>query len=123
MQSRNQGLHQGAERRRHPRATLDLPITISLPDGSHEARLRDISKAGVCFFLDRRIPEMTVLRMDMELPAADEDADAQRVTGSGVVVRCLPLSPHVDHYEVAVFLNDISETSRRNLEDFVAARV
>ena len=29
--------HGGSERRRHPRVTVDLPITISLADGEHEA--------------------------------------------------------------------------------------
>ena len=107
----------GVERRRHPRVALDWPVTISLADGDYEARLRDVSKVGVCFFLDRRIPEMTILRMDLELPGGT----GTKVRGSGVVVRCLALSPAVDHYEVAVFLNDIGEESRERLEAYVAA--
>ena len=110
----------GAERRRHPRVALDLPVTISLPDGVHEARLRDLSRAGVCFFLDRRIPEMTVLKMDFDLPARN-GTDAMSVHGAGVVVRCQPLSPHIDHYEVAVFLNDVTESERESLEAYVSA--
>jgi hypothetical protein len=115
----------GAERRRHPRVALDWPVKISLPDGTHEARLRDISRAGVCFFLDRRIPEMTVLRMDLDLPPREPGQDvspsgAAHVAGSGVVVRCQPLSPHVDHYEIAVFLNDLGESDRESLEAYVS---
>lgn len=113
----------GAERRRHPRVALDLPVTITLPDGDHEARLRDLSRAGVCFFLDRRIPEMTVLKMDLDLPGSDASTDAVNVRGAGVVVRCQPLSPHVDHYEVAVFLNDITDSNRERLETYLAATV
>jgi hypothetical protein len=114
------------ERRRHPRIPLDWPVTIALDDGTFPARLRDVSRAGMCFFLDRRVPEMTILRMDLELPpapgsprAAGEPA-GERVTGSGVVVRCQPLSKHVDHYEIAVFLNDLSEDARARIEGFVA---
>jgi hypothetical protein len=37
-----------------------------------------------------------------------------------VVVRCQPLSPRVDHYEIAVFLNDINEENRDRLDAYVA---
>jgi hypothetical protein len=117
----------GAERRRHPRVALDWPITITLPDGSHEARLRDVSRGGICFFLDRRIPEMTVLALDLDLPpGAAGDAGPGRagptehVRGSGVVVRCRPLSPMVDHYEIAVFLNEMGEDDRELLSAYVS---
>ena len=117
------------ERRRHPRVTLDWPVTIALSDGTHEARLRDVSRAGVCFFLDRRIPEMTILRMQLDLPPGlgsgapvVEDGPLLRIEGGGVVVRCQALSPHVDHYEVAVFLNDIDDDNRDRLEEFLVAR-
>lgn len=107
----------GPDRRRHPRVPVDLPITISLADGDHEARLRDISCAGICFFLDRRIQEMTVLRMrlDLPLPAGARES----IEGTGVVVRCEPLSPHLDHYEVAVFLSDLAASDRERLESYV----
>lgn len=115
----------GAERRRHPRVPFDWPVTIALPDGEHEARLRDVSRAGVCFFLDRQIPEMTVLRLVVDLPECGSGparSPEHTVRGSGVVVRCRALSPHVDHYEIAVFLNDISELDRARLEAFVQAQ-
>jgi len=104
------------ERRRQPRVSFDCPVTIALPDGEFDARLRDLSTSGVCFFLDRRIPEMTVLQM--QLPLGEE----KTIQGSGVVVRCQPVSPHVDHYEVALFFSDLSEDSRRDLAEFVGAR-
>jgi hypothetical protein len=110
-----------AERRLHPRVEVDCPVTVSLPDGQHAARLRDLSRAGVCLFLDRRIPEMTILGLSLELPPLP-GARARRVQGRGVVVRCQALSPHVDHFEIAVFLNDLDERNRRTLEDYVALR-
>ena len=109
----------GDERRRHPRAILDWPVTIRLPDGEHEARLRDVSRAGVCFYLDRRIPEMTMLGLHLALPDLADGTRGEQVTGSGVVVRCQPLSPQIDHYEVAVFLNDIDEEQRDRLASYV----
>ncbi len=110
----------GAERRRDPRAHIDLPIKIALPDGEHDARLRDVSKGGVCFYLDRKIPEMTMLRLELDLPSEPGELP-QRVRGAGVVVRCLPLSPQIDHYEIAVFLNDITDSNRERLEEYVRA--
>ena len=111
------------DRRRHPRIAVDWPCSISLEDGSHEARLRDVSQAGVCFFLDRRVPEMTILQMSLDLPPLPGKGNeaGPRLEGSGVVVRCQPLSQHVDHYEVAVFLNDLSESNRERLEAYVVA--
>jgi hypothetical protein len=106
------------ERRRHPRIPTDLPVTIDLAEGRHEARLRDISRAGICFFLDRRIQEMTILHMRVDLPCLPEGT--LRIEGSGVVVRCEALSPHLDHYEIAVFLNDLSEEDRSRLDAYVA---
>lgn len=110
----------GSERRRHARVSLDCPVTISLPDGVFEARLRDLSPAGVCFFLDRRIAEMTVLEMVLPLP--ESGGRVTTIRGSGVVVRCQPLSPHVDHYEIAVFLNHVAEDDRGRLERYLRAR-
>ena len=107
----------GHERRRHPRANLDCPVTIALEDGPFQARLRDVSRGGVCFFLDRRVPEMTILKMELELP--DREGAPTRIEGSGVVVRCQPIGPHVEHYEIAVFLNDITESNRERLEAYV----
>ncbi len=108
---------EGDERRNHPRAAVDWPVTIALDDGEHEARLRDVSRSGVCFYLDRRIPEMTILRLELDLPGA---SDPGRVSGVGVVVRCRRVAPPVDHYEVAVFLNDISDSDRERLAGVVA---
>ena len=108
----------GAERRRYPRVPLDLPLTVSLDDGIHEGRLRDVSSAGVCFFLDREVPEMTILRMRFDLPV-NGSGGSGAVDGTGVVVRCRPLSPCVDHYEIAVFLNDLTEGDRRRITEFV----
>lgn len=111
----------GHERRRHPRATIDCPVTIALADGPHQARLRDVSRAGVCFFLDQRVPEMTILRMELDLPE-EEEGEQTHIEGSGVVVRCQPIGPHVEHFEVAVFMNDMTESNREALEGYVQAR-
>ena len=109
----------GRERRAHPRATCDWPLTIQLQDGAHPARLRDISRAGLCFFIDRPIPEMTVLSLDIVFPGSGGPGPG-RIEARGVVVRCQRIARLFDHYEVAVFLNELGEAQRESLDAFVA---
>jgi hypothetical protein len=110
----------GRERRAHPRVACDGSITLQLDDGAHRARLRDVSRAGICFYLDRPLGEMTILSVRIDLPAR-ERSPAARIEGRGAVVRCLPLSKAVDHYEIALFLNELAEPQRERLDAFVAA--
>ena len=107
----------GSERRRWSRSEADLPVTLNLSGGRSEARLRDISRAGICFFLDRPIPLMTVLELSVSLPVK---GGLRRVGGHGAVVRCERIAKAVEHYEVAVFLHEMAEADRRTIEDFVA---
>ena len=121
MSSTDRNAHPaGRERRAHPRASCDGSITLQLDDGAHRARLRDVSRAGISFFLDRPLPEMTILAVRIELAARGAE-EAARIEGRGVVVRCLPISRAVDHYEIALFLNDVTESQRERLDAFVAA--
>jgi len=108
----------GRERRKFRRARLDLPVTISLDDGEHEAKIRDVSRGGVCFFLDRPVPEMTALRVDFELPT---EHGRRRITGSGAVVRCEKISRTLEHYEIAVFVQNMASPDRDTIEQYVAS--
>lgn len=110
----------GPEKRRWARARADLPITLFLQNGKCEARIRDISRAGVCFFLDRPVPLMTVLRMSLGLRVKD---GLRYVNGYGAVVRCEKIAKAVDHWEIALFLNEMADADRRAIEEFVASEV
>lgn len=110
----------GRERRAHPRASCDGTLTLQLQDGEHRARLRDVSRAGICFFLDRPLEEMTLLAVRIDLPARAARS-AARIEGRGVVVRCLPIAEGVAHYEIAVFLNELADPQRAFLDAFVAS--
>ena len=104
------------ERRQWHRAQAEWPITIRLQDGDHEAKLRDVSRGGICFFLDRPIREMTVLRMEFDLPV---QTGLRRISGMGAVVRCERISQALDHYEIAVFLQDMAQPDRETVEAYV----
>lgn len=107
----------GIERRQWPRAKADWPISLELPEGRYEARVRDISEAGVCFFLDRPVNLMTQLAIELDLPNGDE---MLVIRGKGIVVRSEKLSERIDHYEVAVFMPDFNTEERSAIADFVA---
>jgi len=107
----------GDERRKDARARADLPITVVLDDGIHEAKIRDVSRGGVCFFLDRPVPEMTALRLEFDLPIAP---GVRRITGQGAVVRCEKIARTVDHYEIAVFMHDMASPDRETIASYVA---
>jgi len=109
----------GRERRAHPRAACEGSLTLQLDDGAYRARLRDVSRAGICFYLDRPVAEMTVLAVRIEL-SGKHAGEPTRIDGRGVVVRCLPISKGVEHYEIAVFLNDLADSQRERLDRFVA---
>ena len=109
----------GSERRQWSRVRADWPITVRLEDGEHEARVRDVSRGGVCFFLDRPVPEMTLLRMDFTLPVK---GGVRHINGTGAVVRCERISEVLDHYEIAVFLQDMATPDRETIEAYVEGR-
>ncbi len=106
----------GRERRRWPRAKADWPISLDLPEGRYEARVRDISEAGVCFYLDRPVKLMTRLQIELNLP---HEGNITVIRGAGVVVRSETLSEHIDHYEVAVFMPDFTASEKESIRAFV----
>lgn len=108
-----------ADRRRWARAQSDLPITVSLAGEKNPARVRDVSRAGVCFFLDRPIPMMTVLEVSLEMKTS---AGPRHIRGHGAVVRCERIAKAVDHYEIAVFLHEMADGDRRLIEEYVGTR-
>ncbi|MCK6444875.1 MAG: PilZ domain-containing protein [Planctomycetes bacterium] len=107
----------GRERRRYPRAQIEGVVTLSLKDGTRSAKLRDISRAGVSFYLDRPVPLMTLLELQLDLPGGSAP-----VVARGAVVRCERIGPSVEHWEIAVFLHETREADRRAIDAFVAAR-
>jgi hypothetical protein len=109
-------LAKGAERRQHQRARADWPITIVLDDGVHQAKIRDVSRAGVSFFLDRPILEMTVLRVQFDIPVV---GGIRKIQGLGAVVRCERIARNLEHYEIAVFVQDMALPDRETVDGYV----
>ena len=109
------GSPSGRNRRRHERARAEWPIRIHLTDGECEAKIRDISRGGLCFFLDRPIEEMTLLEVAFELPGAPQ----RILRGQGAVVRCERISARLEHFEIAVFLTEMAQADREAIAQYV----
>lgn len=118
----------GRERRRHPRAEADWPLELQLGAVPVKARLRDVSRSGLCFFLDRPVTEMTVLSLNVAVPPGDGAAVGDgagkrgklpQIQAKGVVVRCEKISERVDHYEVAIFFHDIKPEDAEAIDALV----
>jgi len=115
--------HAGAERRRHPRVTLDVPV--SLRSQAHEAqlRLKDISRSGICCRVPFTLPEMTKVAMTIDLPA---DEGTHPIEVEGVVVRCEPTAdaePTSRPHELAIFFTELTAQSAQILETFLRQRL
>ena len=106
-----------------------IHLTTGDHAGQHAARVRDLSKAGICFYMEYPIPLMTVLEIALELPVeghppgskpGPKNGEIRRVRGTGAVVRCEPISASIEHYEVAVFIQHMEETDREAVAAHVA---
>ncbi len=115
------GTARGSERRQHPRAQANRPLTVAIGGERREVRLRDLSAGGLCFFSDEPIPEMTMVKVELELPERGSHGAPKAVDARGAVVRCRRVSPLLEHYEIAVFLHDLLESDAERLAEFVAA--
>lgn len=107
--------YQGDDRRRAPRVAKQVPLIVTDHVGEISAVTRDISVSGANCTLRRHIPAMTKLQIHFNLPGSGS------VRCEGVVVRVEPAKPVPDraHYDVAIFFNDMPDTDRTRLSQFV----
>jgi len=104
----------GRERRRALRVHGDLPLQVEARDARADARLRDISTAGLCCVFPEPIPEMTLVRIGVEFSGKRHDLE-------GAVVRCVK-DRVSDGYEVAVFFTNLEDRARESLTGYITER-
>lgn len=110
------------ERRRAPRVTERISLTLAGADGVVQAQTQNLSAAGAYCTLDRFIPPMTKLELQLELPDGQQRT-ALRCTG--VVVRVEPLvtTPQHGRYQTAILFTELSEQGRSAIERFVVQQL
>ena len=109
----------GIERRRAPRAEVDIPIRLTPRDTAQPAQLVNISTSGICCTFGEAVNEMTLVGLSLELPSQDTAVQVK-----GAVVRCEKLRDrNPPTYKIGVFFTEMSPETRRAIEAFVESRL
>lgn len=105
------------DRRRHPRVAKNIPVKISSQAGDILTETINLSISGAYCRLNQKLEPMTVLRMQLLLPAP-EKAAAKKVSCGGVVVRTEPAADG-QCFDTAIFFNSIAPKDIRIIDDFI----
>jgi hypothetical protein len=118
------------ERRKHKRASLELPLDVSDPgtrDKTIRAKTVNLSAGGFYCEVPFHVPVLTKLRVSMAVPVTDAEGreEDHAITCEGTVVRTVPEKPSQDvtTYEIGCFFTDIDDYDRLVIEQYLAERV
>jgi len=114
------------DRRRSERVTLWSPVQLVAPDGSAPAALKNLSVAGLCCTTARAFPELSLVKVHLDLPAGGDPANEHvRLELSGAVVRCDTLRHGTGkrRFEVALYFTELTPKARQTLADLVRQRL
>ena len=112
------------DRRTSERVTLWSSVKLTAQDGSAPAALKNLSVAGLCCTTGRVFPELSLLKIELDLPAGGTDSRV-RLELSGAVVRCEALRHGTGkrRYELALYFTDLSPKARESLAGLVRQRL
>ena len=110
------------ERRRAPRVAERISLTLAQADGVVQAETQNLSAAGAYCTLDRFIPPLTKLELQLELP---DGRQRTSLRCTGVVVRVEPLiaTPQRGRYQTAILFTELSDRDRSAIERFVVQQL
>jgi len=102
-----------SDRRRYPRSETVERFSLGLraQDFDLVGEVRNLSRTGAYCRVDKPIAEMTRLMMVLDL-ASD------RIACDGTVVRMEPV-PEKNHYNIAIFFNNISKTDQEKIDKLI----
>lgn len=114
----------GIDRRQYPRLVNNIPLKISREDGKNVVtKTVNISKAGAYCQVDQFIEPMTKLKLNLLLPLKKAGkANMKKIVCGGVVVRTEP-DTIADHFNIAIFFNDITQRDSEAISDFIAEMI
>lgn len=110
--------YKGSERRQHVRVERHVPLKITQEEGDIVAETVNISRSGAYCRLNKRIPVMTKLKIQLLLPLRKGNKSATKsIHCQGVVVR---IEPCVEgFYHIAIFFNEIAQRDAELINDYV----
>ncbi len=105
------------ERRRHPRVRIEAPVELGRSEGGLACQLKDISRNGAAVILAESLGEMEMLGIEARI--AYPDLPLVELEGVAVVIRCTPRED--GRYDVGLWFQELTESSRDQLDIFLAA--
>ena len=112
------------DRRTHPRVNAELSAKVTADGEGFEAVVKNVSVSGLLLVTDRRIPEMTMLRLRLSLPPEANRGVTFTFEISGAVVRCESIGTGEDErFELAVFLTNMPREAKVALSEFISTRL
>lgn len=102
----------------------DLHVSLEFP-GEISSLSQHISQSGMLCRTSRKIKELTVLDIRLELPVAEESGRESRwLMCSGVVVHCEEKNEEFSNlpYELTIFFDRISPRDRNLLAKFTSSK-
>lgn len=104
------------ERRRYPRIDKSIEFQSKSDGGTAfdiVGRTKNLSCIGALCEVNRAMPEMTRLKIFIELPGGVAEFQ-------GTVVRVAKNPSKVGVYEIAIYFNEISASTKKKIADFLA---
>ncbi|MFH1312206.1 MAG: PilZ domain-containing protein [Candidatus Eisenbacteria bacterium] len=115
------------ERRKHRRATLEVPIDakgLSADGHAFKARTVNLSAGGFYCKVPFFVPVLTKLRVSIAIPIRDTAGKDEEhvIVCEGMVVRIVPEKPDdkTKTYEIGCFFTEIDSYDRLMIEQYLA---
>ncbi len=111
----------GIEKRRHPRLSKKLPISVKVDDSEIKSQTHDISLSGVYCQVGRYIETMQKIELTMFLPIKGKDGshDMKKVACKGVVVRSEKSGLDASKYNIALYFIDMKKADTDNISLYI----
>lgn len=109
------------ERRGAPRSVKDIEMKMKLGELDTVIHTLNISASGAYCKIDKEMPLMSRVKLVIMLP---EQGAGNRIEVTGVIVREHPVvvDGKIQHYDVAIFFEDISRKDRDALTRYVSEK-
>ncbi|MEJ2744152.1 MAG: PilZ domain-containing protein [bacterium] len=114
---------ESAERRRAPRAAVEVPVKIKQAKGVIEASTKNISASGAYCMLNTFVPLNAELGVTLLIPREEPSGQQQlkKLKCHGIVVRneAERETAEAPHYGMAICFTDLGRRDERELKDYV----
>lgn len=110
------------EKRRQPRTKKSINFKLKTNGSIISAVSINLSCTGTYCKVDKYIPYMTNLKIDIALPSDDQEKGIEYLKCNGIVVRVeedLSGANSGNIYNIAIFFNEISKSVKEKIENFV----